>query len=204
VDGGEQMSIHIVRPFGRHIVWLDKVFDRPVGDQPVECTIPLLGDSPIIEQVYVKAFATAIADLLWIDCYADPDDPTVPSPLEKRSVSTANIQQPAALSTLNLIQQVIVLIRLSLFKWQLGVTVVDPLGQIEQAASWKEPVNSRITVYNCIPRLYTRRLGIGRYSGTRHIHSIFTQLQNNCHFGGLKTAFWQTPFIGGSLLLLEV
>jgi hypothetical protein len=168
------MSVHIVRPSGCNIVWLDKVFHRPVGDQPVECTIPLPGDSSVIEQVYVEAFATAITGLLWIDCDADPDDPTVPSPLEKRSIPTANIQQPAALSTLNLIQQVIVLIRLSLFKWQLGVTVVNPLGQIEQAASRKEPVDRRITGYNCLPRLYTRQLGIGRYSGTRHVHSIFT------------------------------
>ncbi len=170
------MSVHIVRPPARHVVWPDKVFYRPVGDQPVERPIPLPGDRPVVEQVDVEAVAAAVADLLWVDRDADTDGPAVPGPLEERPVPTADIQQPAARPTLHLIQQVVVLIRLGLLKRQLGVAVVNPLGQVEQAASREEPIERRIAGYNRPPRLHTRRLGIGRYSGTRHAHSIFTQL----------------------------
>jgi len=176
VDHGEQMSVHIVRPSGRHVVWLDKVFHRPVGDQPVERPIPLPGDRPVVEQVDVEAVVAAVADLLWVDRDADPDGPALPGPLEDRPVPTADIQQPAGRPTLNLIQQVVVLIRLGLLERQIGVAVVNPLGQVEQTASREEPIERRIAGYNRPPRLHTRQVGIGRYSETRHAHSIFTQI----------------------------
>jgi len=189
------MSVHFVHPSGRHVVWPHKVFYRPVGDQPVERSIPLSGDCPVVVQVNVKTVAAAVADLLWVDRNADPDGPAVPDPLEERSVSTANIQQPPARPILRLIQQIVVLIRLSLLERQLWVAVVNPLGQVKQAAGREEPIDHRIAGYNRYPRPYIRRPGIVRYSGTRYdprpyirrpgivrysgtryVHRIFTQL----------------------------
>ena len=129
----------------------------------------------------VKTIAAAAAYLLWGDRDTDSDGPAVPGPLEECTVPTADIQQPLARPTLHLIQQVVVLIRLSLLKRQIGVAVVNPLGQVKQAAGREEPIDRRIAGYNRPPRLHPRRLDIGRYSGTRHAHSIFTQLLMSIH-----------------------
>jgi hypothetical protein len=82
-----------------------------------------------------------VPNLIGGDSYADAAGPTLASPAEERPVSTADVQQPLACLALHLVQQVIVLVGLGLLQRQFRIALVDALGQVQQAAGGKEPID---------------------------------------------------------------
>jgi len=113
----------------------------------------------------------AVPDLLGGDSDADADGSALKGPLKERPVPAADVQQSVAGLNTASVQQVIILVYLGLLKRQIGVTIVDPLGQVEQAASREESIDCGITGDDRPPRLNARHRGIGQYLRIRHAQS---------------------------------
>jgi len=98
------------------------VFDRTVGDHPIERSIPIPGD-PIINEVDVEAVTAAVPDLLGgVTVMPTPTTPRGAGPVKERPVPATDVQQSVAGLNTAPVQQVIVLIRLGLLKRQQFLT----------------------------------------------------------------------------------
>jgi hypothetical protein len=62
------------------------------------------------------------------------------------------------------------LVSLGLFIRRLGITVINPLSQVEQPAGREEPINGRVTGSDLSPRLSIRRTRISRWMRACNIH----------------------------------
>jgi len=163
VDLGEQVMVNVVRPSGRGIGRLDKVFYRPVGDHPVERSVPLAWNRAVVEEVDVEILLAAAPHLFGRDGDPDPLGVALPDSLQERPVSTTEVQYASACLASDLVQQVVELVSLGLFVRRFGVTVVDTFRQVEQSADREERVNGRIAGNDCSPRLSIRCTRIGRW-----------------------------------------
>ncbi len=162
VDLGEQVMVNVVRPSGRGIGRLDKVFYRPVGDHPVERPVPLAWNRAVVEEVDVEILLAAEPHLFGRDGDTYPLGVALPDSLQERPVPTTEVQYASAWLASDLAQQVVELVTLGLFIRRLGITVINPLSQIEQPAGREEPINGRVTGSDLSQRLSLRRTRIGR------------------------------------------
>src|SRR5207249_1970282 len=111
----------VVGPAGERVARLDVVFGRAVGDDAVAGAVPLRPQRLVIEQADVEAGPAAAADLLRREGDADRLRPAPPRPRHERPVAAADVQDGAAGAALDLVQQVLVLVRVGLLQWRARV-----------------------------------------------------------------------------------
>jgi len=169
VDLGEQVMVNVVRPSGSGIGRLNKVFYRPVGDHPVECPVPINWYRAVVEEVDVEIFFTAAPHLFGRDGDPDSFGSTLLDSLQKRPVPTTDVQYASAWLASNLVQQVVELVSLGLFIRRLWITVINPLGQVEQPAGREESISGRVTGSDLFP-MSLGRARIGRWMRVCNSH----------------------------------
>ena len=163
VDLCEQVTINIVLPPRSGIGRLDEMFYRSVGDHTVESPVPLAWYRAVVEKVDVEHLLAAVPHLFGGNGDPDPRGVAQPDSLQERPVTTTEVQYAPAWSASDLIQQVVELISLGLFIRCLGITVINPLRQVEQPAGWKEPIKGRVAGDDRFPRLNIRCARISRW-----------------------------------------
>ena len=165
VNPGKQVTVNVVAPSGPGIGRLDEVFYRPVGDHPIERPIPLVWNHAVIEELDVEILLAAAPHLFGRDRDPDPLSVALPDPFQEGPVATTDVQYASALLASDLVQQVVELVSLGLFIRRFGITVINPLSKVEQAAGREEPIKGRVTAGDLSPMLSLRRTLTGRWMG---------------------------------------
>ncbi len=169
VDLGEQVMVNVIRPSGSGIGRLDKVFYRPIRDHPVERPVPLVWNRVVVEEVDVEILLAAVPHLFGRDGDPDALGGALPDSLQERPVPTTEVQYASAWLASDLVQQVVELVSLGLFIRRLGITVINPLSQVEQSAGREEPISGRVTGSDLSP-MSLRRTRIGRWMRVCNSH----------------------------------
>jgi hypothetical protein len=82
VNPGEQVMVNVVRFAGHSIGRLNEVFQRSVGNHPIECPVPLVWNCAVVKEADVKLLVSAAPQLFSRDGDPDAFDVALPGSLQ--------------------------------------------------------------------------------------------------------------------------